>query len=166
MALSHGDPDPVRFRWLIPFSALQVRLGNTAGRIQTLSNVIASLSLCLLHTLSHTHTDSESPFLQHLLHHLLQAESVGLCLKASPSLLLLSLTGTGTDSSCIWELIHSRSEVEGRPETVFQLCSRSGVKLCFFFFGGGGSGMSNTSVHLFLFYAAERGHLFQGLRFI
>uniref|UniRef100_A0A3B5R328 TIAM Rac1 associated GEF 2 n=1 Tax=Xiphophorus maculatus TaxID=8083 RepID=A0A3B5R328_XIPMA len=26
-------------------------------------------------------------------------------------------------SSCIWELIHSRSEVEGRPETVFQLCS-------------------------------------------
>ncbi|XP_014324304.1 T-lymphoma invasion and metastasis-inducing protein 2 [Xiphophorus maculatus] len=31
--------------------------------------------------------------------------------------------GTGTESSCIWELIHSRSEVEGRPETVFQLCS-------------------------------------------
>lgn len=30
-ALSHGDSDPVRFRWLIPFSALQVRLGNTAG---------------------------------------------------------------------------------------------------------------------------------------
>uniref|UniRef100_A0A3B5MCW6 TIAM Rac1 associated GEF 2 n=1 Tax=Xiphophorus couchianus TaxID=32473 RepID=A0A3B5MCW6_9TELE len=29
----------------------------------------------------------------------------------------------GTESSCIWELIHSRSEVEGRPETVFQLCS-------------------------------------------
>uniref|UniRef100_H3DHK7 TIAM Rac1 associated GEF 2 n=1 Tax=Tetraodon nigroviridis TaxID=99883 RepID=H3DHK7_TETNG len=61
MVLSHADADPVRFRWLIPFSALQVRLGNTAG--------------------------------------------------------------TGTDSSCIWELIHSRSEVEGRPETVFQLCS-------------------------------------------
>uniref|UniRef100_A0A3B5KGG2 TIAM Rac1 associated GEF 2 n=1 Tax=Takifugu rubripes TaxID=31033 RepID=A0A3B5KGG2_TAKRU len=60
-ALSHGDSDPVRFRWLIPFSALQVRLGNTAG--------------------------------------------------------------TGAESSCIWELIHSRSEVEGRPETVFQLCS-------------------------------------------
>uniref|UniRef100_A0A1A8CN44 T-cell lymphoma invasion and metastasis 2 n=2 Tax=Nothobranchius kadleci TaxID=1051664 RepID=A0A1A8CN44_NOTKA len=31
--------------------------------------------------------------------------------------------GTGAESSCIWELIHSRSEVEGRPETVFQLCS-------------------------------------------
>uniref|UniRef100_H2TH49 TIAM Rac1 associated GEF 2 n=1 Tax=Takifugu rubripes TaxID=31033 RepID=H2TH49_TAKRU len=30
----------------------------------------------------------------------------------------------GAESSCIWELIHSRSEVEGRPETVFQLCSR------------------------------------------
>lgn len=30
-ALSHGDSDPVRFRWLIPFSALQVRLGNAAG---------------------------------------------------------------------------------------------------------------------------------------
>uniref|UniRef100_A0A673B5B1 TIAM Rac1 associated GEF 2a n=1 Tax=Sphaeramia orbicularis TaxID=375764 RepID=A0A673B5B1_9TELE len=58
-ALSHGDSDPVKFRWLIPLSALQVRLGNTAG----------------------------------------------------------------TESSCIWELVHSRSEVEGRPETVFQLCS-------------------------------------------
>ncbi|XP_070835442.1 rho guanine nucleotide exchange factor TIAM2-like isoform X1 [Chaetodon trifascialis] len=58
-ALSHGDLDPFKFRWLIPLSALQVRLGNTAG----------------------------------------------------------------TESSCIWELIHSRSEVEGRPETVFQLCS-------------------------------------------
>ncbi|XP_075964494.1 rho guanine nucleotide exchange factor TIAM2 [Anarhichas minor] len=60
-ALSHGDSDPFKFRWLIPLSSLQVRLGNTAG--------------------------------------------------------------TGTESSCIWELIHSRSEVEGRPETVFQLCS-------------------------------------------
>ncbi|XP_040925194.1 rho guanine nucleotide exchange factor TIAM2 isoform X2 [Betta splendens] len=60
-ALSHGDSDPFKFRWLIPLSALQVRLGNTAG--------------------------------------------------------------TGTESSCVWELIHSRSEVEGRPETVFQLCS-------------------------------------------
>uniref|UniRef100_A0A3B5BGZ2 TIAM Rac1 associated GEF 2 n=1 Tax=Stegastes partitus TaxID=144197 RepID=A0A3B5BGZ2_9TELE len=59
-ALSHGDSDPFKFRWLIPLSALQVRLGNTAA---------------------------------------------------------------GTESSCIWELIHSRSEVEGRPETVFQLCS-------------------------------------------
>uniref|UniRef100_A0A669CE29 TIAM Rac1 associated GEF 2 n=1 Tax=Oreochromis niloticus TaxID=8128 RepID=A0A669CE29_ORENI len=58
-ALSHGDLDPFKFRWLIPLSALQVRLGNTAG----------------------------------------------------------------TQSSCIWELIHSRSEVEGRPETIFQLCS-------------------------------------------
>ncbi|XP_075883622.1 rho guanine nucleotide exchange factor TIAM2 isoform X5 [Nelusetta ayraudi] len=60
-AHSHGDSDPFKFRWLVPLSALQVRLGNTAG--------------------------------------------------------------TGTESSCIWELIHSRSEVEGRPETVFQLCS-------------------------------------------
>ncbi|XP_034381461.1 T-lymphoma invasion and metastasis-inducing protein 2 isoform X1 [Cyclopterus lumpus] len=60
-ALSHGDSDPFKFRWLIPLSSLQVRLGNTAG--------------------------------------------------------------TGTESSCIWELIHCRSEVEGRPETVFQLCS-------------------------------------------
>ncbi|KAM3594300.1 uncharacterized protein V6R79_005359 [Siganus canaliculatus] len=60
-ALSHGESDPFKFRWLIPLSALQVRLGNAAG--------------------------------------------------------------TGAESSCIWELIHSRSEVEGRPETVFQLCS-------------------------------------------
>ncbi|XP_051942787.1 rho guanine nucleotide exchange factor TIAM2 isoform X1 [Hippocampus zosterae] len=59
--LSHGDPDPFKFRWLIPLSALQVRLGNTAG--------------------------------------------------------------PGTESGCIWELIHCRSEVEGRPQTVFQLCS-------------------------------------------
>ncbi|CAL9686338.1 unnamed protein product [Knipowitschia caucasica] len=57
----HGDSDVFKFRWLIPLSALQVRLGNTAG--------------------------------------------------------------TGADSSCIWELVHCRSEVEGRPETVFQLCS-------------------------------------------
>ncbi|XP_074547599.1 rho guanine nucleotide exchange factor TIAM2 isoform X2 [Halichoeres trimaculatus] len=60
-ALSHGDSDPFKFRWLIPLSALQVRLGNTAG--------------------------------------------------------------TGAESSCIWELIHTKSELEGRPETVFQLCS-------------------------------------------
>ncbi|KAG7276600.1 hypothetical protein CRUP_024321 [Coryphaenoides rupestris] len=31
--------------------------------------------------------------------------------------------GAGTETSCIWELIHTRSEVEGRPETIFQLCS-------------------------------------------
>ncbi|KAM6912738.1 rho guanine nucleotide exchange factor TIAM2 [Xenentodon cancila] len=60
-ALCHGDPDPFKFRWLVPRSELQVRLGNAAG--------------------------------------------------------------TGTESSCIWELVHSRSEVEGRPEMVFQLCS-------------------------------------------
>ncbi|XP_038127486.1 T-lymphoma invasion and metastasis-inducing protein 2 [Cyprinodon tularosa] len=60
-SLCHGDSDPFKFRWLIPLSALQVRLGNAAG--------------------------------------------------------------TGTESSCIWELIHSRSEVEGRPEMVFQLRS-------------------------------------------
>ncbi|KAM4625439.1 rho guanine nucleotide exchange factor TIAM2 [Polymixia lowei] len=60
-ALSHGDADPFKFRWLIPLSALQVRLGNA--------------------------------------------------------------TGTGAETSCVWELIHTRSEVEGRPETVFQLCS-------------------------------------------
>uniref|UniRef100_A0A8C4ZW14 TIAM2 n=1 Tax=Gadus morhua TaxID=8049 RepID=A0A8C4ZW14_GADMO len=58
---SQGDTDPFKFRWLIPLSALQVRLGNTAG--------------------------------------------------------------AGTETSCIWELIHTRSEVEGRPETIFQLCS-------------------------------------------
>ncbi|XP_074471641.1 rho guanine nucleotide exchange factor TIAM2-like isoform X2 [Sebastes fasciatus] len=28
-----------------------------------------------------------------------------------------------TENQCVWELVHSRSEVEGRPETVFQLCS-------------------------------------------
>ncbi|NXA41488.1 TIAM2 protein, partial [Eudromia elegans] len=54
-----GDLDPFKFRWLIPLSALQVRLGNTAG----------------------------------------------------------------TENSCIWELIHTKSELEGRPETIFQLCS-------------------------------------------
>lgn len=31
-ALSHGDTDPFKFRWLIPLSELQVRLGNTAGK--------------------------------------------------------------------------------------------------------------------------------------
>nr|XP_006004415.1 PREDICTED: T-lymphoma invasion and metastasis-inducing protein 2 isoform X2 [Latimeria chalumnae] len=58
-AHGHGDMDPFKFRWLIPLSALQVRLGNAAG----------------------------------------------------------------TDTNCIWDLIHTKSEVEGRPETVFQLCS-------------------------------------------
>ncbi|XP_041928951.1 T-lymphoma invasion and metastasis-inducing protein 2 isoform X1 [Alosa sapidissima] len=56
---SHGDTDPFKFRWLIPRSSLQVRLGNSAG----------------------------------------------------------------SETSCIWELIHTKSEIEGRPETVFQLCS-------------------------------------------
>ncbi|KAF4796337.1 T-cell lymphoma invasion and metastasis 2 [Turdus rufiventris] len=56
---NYGDLDPFKFRWLIPLSALQVRLGNTAG----------------------------------------------------------------TENSCIWELIHTKSEIEGRPETIFQLCS-------------------------------------------
>ncbi|XP_031312457.2 rho guanine nucleotide exchange factor TIAM2 isoform X2 [Camelus dromedarius] len=57
-AHSSADLDPFKFRWLIPISALQVRLGNTAG----------------------------------------------------------------TESNSLWELIHTRSEVEGRPETSFQLC--------------------------------------------
>uniref|UniRef100_A0A8C5CHM2 DH domain-containing protein n=1 Tax=Gadus morhua TaxID=8049 RepID=A0A8C5CHM2_GADMO len=55
-----SDQDLVRFRWLVPASAVQVRLGNI----------------------------------------------------------------TGTDNPCVWELVHTRSEVEGRPEMVFQLCSR------------------------------------------
>ncbi|PKU41099.1 t-lymphoma invasion and metastasis-inducing protein 2 [Limosa lapponica baueri] len=59
-AHNYGDLDPFKFRWLIPLSALQVRLGNTAG----------------------------------------------------------------TENSCVWELIHTKSELEGRPETIFQLCSR------------------------------------------
>uniref|UniRef100_A0A8C2BQL2 TIAM Rac1 associated GEF 2a n=1 Tax=Cyprinus carpio TaxID=7962 RepID=A0A8C2BQL2_CYPCA len=54
---AHGEQDPFKFRWLIPLSALQIRLGNTA------------------------------------------------------------------DTDCIWELIHTKSQTEGRPETVFQLCS-------------------------------------------
>ncbi|KAM4693855.1 rho guanine nucleotide exchange factor TIAM2 [Discoglossus pictus] len=55
----HGDMDQFKFRWLIPLSALQVRLGNAAG----------------------------------------------------------------TENNCLWELIHTKSEIEGRPETLFQLCS-------------------------------------------
>uniref|UniRef100_A0A8D3ABI0 TIAM Rac1 associated GEF 2 n=1 Tax=Scophthalmus maximus TaxID=52904 RepID=A0A8D3ABI0_SCOMX len=31
---------------------------------------------------------------------------------------------TGLENPCVWELVHGRSEAEGRPETVFQLCSR------------------------------------------
>ncbi|KAJ8356120.1 hypothetical protein SKAU_G00189140 [Synaphobranchus kaupii] len=58
-AFSNGDLDPFKFRWLIPLSALQVRLGNA----------------------------------------------------------------TGTEGNCMWELIHTKSELEGRPETVFQLIS-------------------------------------------
>ncbi|XP_064195912.1 rho guanine nucleotide exchange factor TIAM2-like [Anguilla rostrata] len=58
-AFSNGDLDPFKFRWLIPQSALQVRLGNA----------------------------------------------------------------TGTEGNCMWELIHTKSELEGRPETTFQLMS-------------------------------------------
>ncbi|XP_063312675.1 rho guanine nucleotide exchange factor TIAM2-like [Pelobates fuscus] len=58
-SLYHGDIDQFKFRWLIPLSALQARLGNAAG----------------------------------------------------------------TENNCMWELIHTKSEIEGRPETVFQLCS-------------------------------------------
>uniref|UniRef100_A0A673HY07 T-lymphoma invasion and metastasis-inducing protein 2-like n=1 Tax=Sinocyclocheilus rhinocerous TaxID=307959 RepID=A0A673HY07_9TELE len=54
---AHGEQDPFKFRWLIPLSALQVKLGNAVG------------------------------------------------------------------TDCIWELIHTKSQKEGRPETVFQLCS-------------------------------------------
>ncbi|XP_029966619.1 T-lymphoma invasion and metastasis-inducing protein 2-like [Salarias fasciatus] len=54
-----ADPDPFRFRWFIPGSALRVRPASIAG----------------------------------------------------------------SGDPCVWELIHSRSEAEGRPETVFQLCS-------------------------------------------
>nr|XP_013999522.1 unnamed protein product [Salmo salar]XP_013999524.1 unnamed protein product [Salmo salar] len=60
MTTSHsGDLEAFKFRWLVPVSAVQVRLGNAAG----------------------------------------------------------------TESPCIWELVHTKSQVEGRPETVFQLCS-------------------------------------------
>uniref|UniRef100_A0AAR2ISH6 TIAM Rac1 associated GEF 2a n=1 Tax=Pygocentrus nattereri TaxID=42514 RepID=A0AAR2ISH6_PYGNA len=31
----------------------------------------------------------------------------------------------GSEDPCLWELVHTKSEVEGRPETVFQLCSSS-----------------------------------------
>uniref|UniRef100_A0A671RIC7 T-lymphoma invasion and metastasis-inducing protein 2-like n=1 Tax=Sinocyclocheilus anshuiensis TaxID=1608454 RepID=A0A671RIC7_9TELE len=54
---AHGEQDPFKFRWLIPLSALQVKLGNAL------------------------------------------------------------------DTDCIWELIHTKSQKEGRPEMVFQLCS-------------------------------------------
>ncbi|KAM8953500.1 rho guanine nucleotide exchange factor TIAM2 [Pelodytes ibericus] len=55
----HGDMDQFKFRWLIPLSAVQVKLGNAAG----------------------------------------------------------------TENNCMWELVHTKSELEGRPETIFQLCS-------------------------------------------
>lgn len=44
-ALSHGDSDPFKFRWLIPLSALQVRLGNTAGKNLAHCHIIPTKSL-------------------------------------------------------------------------------------------------------------------------
>lgn len=44
-ALSHGDLDPFKFRWLIPLSALQVRLGNTAGKRPAHCHIIPTKSL-------------------------------------------------------------------------------------------------------------------------
>lgn len=54
-AHNYGDLDPFKFRWLIPLSALQVRLGNTAGNslaLNTLGYVFwgfcnAASSVCL-----------------------------------------------------------------------------------------------------------------------
>ncbi|KAF3831212.1 hypothetical protein GH733_000835 [Mirounga leonina] len=34
----------------------------------------------------------------------------------------LELTVFGTENNSVWELIHTKSEIEGRPETIFQLC--------------------------------------------
>ncbi|XP_071997176.1 rho guanine nucleotide exchange factor TIAM2 isoform X1 [Engystomops pustulosus] len=56
---TYSDIDQFKFRWLIPLSAVQVRMGNAAG----------------------------------------------------------------TENNCLWELIHTKSELQGRPETLFQLCS-------------------------------------------
>ncbi|XP_075195792.1 rho guanine nucleotide exchange factor TIAM2 isoform X4 [Anomaloglossus baeobatrachus] len=56
---TYGDIDQFKFRWLIPLSTVQVRIGNAAG----------------------------------------------------------------TENNCLWELIHTKSELQGRPETIFQLCS-------------------------------------------
>ncbi|XP_073528534.1 rho guanine nucleotide exchange factor TIAM2 isoform X2 [Phyllobates terribilis] len=55
----YGDIDQFKFRWLIPLSTVQVRMGNAAG----------------------------------------------------------------AENNCLWELIHTKSELQGRPETIFQLCS-------------------------------------------
>lgn len=44
-ALSHGDLDPFKFRWLIPLSALQVRLGNTAGKRLAHCHIVPTKSL-------------------------------------------------------------------------------------------------------------------------
>lgn len=38
-AHNYGDLDPFKFRWLIPLSALQVRLGNTAGNSLALNTL-------------------------------------------------------------------------------------------------------------------------------
>lgn len=50
--------------------------------------------------------------------------------------------------------------MEGRPETVFQLCSRSGIK------HPGGGGFWDEEYWCALIYSPEMGHLFQGLQFI
>uniref|UniRef100_A0A3Q2ZVS8 T-lymphoma invasion and metastasis-inducing protein 2-like n=2 Tax=Kryptolebias marmoratus TaxID=37003 RepID=A0A3Q2ZVS8_KRYMA len=39
------------------------------------------------------------------------------------ALQIRSATVPGSDDLCVWELVHRKSEAEGRPETVFQLCS-------------------------------------------
>uniref|UniRef100_A0A3B5B355 TIAM Rac1 associated GEF 2b n=1 Tax=Stegastes partitus TaxID=144197 RepID=A0A3B5B355_9TELE len=38
-------------------------------------------------------------------------------------LIPVSAVQVRSEDPCVWELVHSKSEVEGRPETVFQLCS-------------------------------------------
>ncbi|XP_076873915.1 rho guanine nucleotide exchange factor TIAM2 isoform X2 [Brachyhypopomus gauderio] len=41
------------------------------------------------------------------------------CLQVRPG------NSAGSENPCLWEIVHTKSEVEGRPETVFQLCSSS-----------------------------------------
>uniref|UniRef100_A0A668AJ98 TIAM Rac1 associated GEF 2 n=1 Tax=Myripristis murdjan TaxID=586833 RepID=A0A668AJ98_9TELE len=56
--LAHGDADLFKFRWLIPLSALQVRLGNTAGKshsewkLNVDGYTLAYKSLCAVFPLS------------------------------------------------------------------------------------------------------------------
>ena len=64
------------------------------------------------------------PLLKKLLECGFQVSPVSFITASLAELQPLASFYTGTENNSLWELIHTKSEIEGRPETIFQLCCR------------------------------------------